>query len=163
MQNIVSLIGLFCKRDLSYFQYTTDIKATGYGLATSSRLLKILGLFCRISSLFVYTHISCYREWICDWDIYESQTHSQRCVIYISVTNSFKRYVWMCEYQCVNIKSMCECLSQIHSKDMWPISQSQRHVTWLSYTWGISTRHMSSQRHVTCIYTHILLQGMNLV
>jgi len=44
LQNIVTFIGFFCKRDLSFYR-------SYYGVATISRLLKIIGLFCRISSL----------------------------------------------------------------------------------------------------------------
>jgi len=57
LRNIVSFIGLFCNRDLDFFCMTYTCHTQGYtdhvcyGLATISRLLKIVGLFCRIPSL----------------------------------------------------------------------------------------------------------------
>jgi len=47
-QNKVSFIGLFCKRDL---QFEGASRHGRYGVATISRLLKIIGLFCRIKSV----------------------------------------------------------------------------------------------------------------
>jgi len=55
-----TIIGLFCKRALQKRQYSAKetynlsilrIVATSYGVATIRRLLDIVGLLCRISSL----------------------------------------------------------------------------------------------------------------
>jgi len=49
-QNIVSFVGLFCKRDLCLRMHRRCI-CIGYGVATVSRIDWIICLFCRISSL----------------------------------------------------------------------------------------------------------------
>jgi len=52
LQNIVSFIGRFCKRDLQFEGASHNwIQNMSYGVAATSRLLKTTGLFCRISSL----------------------------------------------------------------------------------------------------------------
>jgi len=45
LQNIGSFIGLFCKRDL---WFSMNSSSSWYGVATISRLLTIIGLFCRM-------------------------------------------------------------------------------------------------------------------
>ena len=67
LQNIVSFMGLFCKRDLQFYHVRGFVYSCAYtyGVATVSRIDKIVGLFCSIQSLlqgsfaeetYTYTH-----------------------------------------------------------------------------------------------------------